>query len=90
MKEIPVFLALPILIFLVPRHLDGLELPFIREPRIARKALESEDPFVHIREADRQRIYFGIFFRQPDSNFLRIVPIERLRHSFPRLPQPMR
>src|ERR1700733_11945908 len=76
---------LAVLKFFVPGHLDGLELSFVRQFRVACESWKLDNPFIHIGEAYRQRVDAGMFFRQLDADFLGVVPIKRVRHSSPLL-----
>src|SRR5215472_5475830 len=73
--------ALTVLIFLVPGHLDGFKLRFVRPGGIACKAGQLDDPFVHVREAHRQRIGVRILVRQRNGYVFKIVPSERWWHA---------
>src|SRR6267142_656147 len=73
-------LALAVQEFLVPGHLDGFELGFIGGRGIAGKAGEFSDPFVHVGEADRQRIGVRMFVGQSDGYVFKIVPTKCRRH----------
>src|SRR5215471_19548306 len=66
--------ALTVLIFLVPGHLDGFELRFVRRGGITRETNELRDPFVHVREAHGQRIGVRILVCQRNRNVFKIVP----------------
>src|SRR5215471_2156708 len=73
--------ALTVLIFLVPGHLDGFELRFVRPGGIARKAGQLDDPFVHVREAHRKRIGVREFVGQSDGDVFKVVPAKCRRHA---------
>src|SRR6266481_9105360 len=73
-------LALAVQEFLVPGHLDGFELGFIGGCGVAGKTGEFGDPFVHVGEADRQRIGVRVFVGQSDGYIFKIVPTECWRH----------
>src|SRR5271156_1694258 len=71
--------------FFVPGHLNGFQLSFVRQLRVAGKSGQLDDPFVHVREAHGQRVHARMFFGELDADFLGVVPIKRLRHSVPLL-----
>src|SRR5580704_10743925 len=73
-------LSLAVLEFLVPCHLNGFELGFVGGLRIARKAGELDDPFVHVGEADGERIDVGMFVGESDGDVVQIVPVECCGH----------
>jgi len=60
--------ALAILKFLVPGHLNRFQLGFIGFLRIAGETGELGDPFVHVREADGERISIRKFVVQRDGD----------------------
>ena len=69
-------LTLAVQEFLVPGHLDGFELGFIGGRGVAGKTGEFGDPFVHVGEADRQRIGVREFVGEADSDVFEIFPTE--------------
>src|SRR5947208_15245882 len=73
-------LGLAVLEFLVPGHLDGFELGFVGGGGIAGEARELRDPFVHVREANGERIDVREFVGQADADIIEIVPAEGWRH----------
>src|SRR5882672_7499843 len=78
--ELVAGLALTVQEFLVPSHLDGFELRFVGGRGVAGKAGEFGDPFVHVGEADRQRIGVRMFVGQSDGYIFKTVPTECWRH----------
>src|SRR6476661_11255167 len=79
-KSGPFGLALAVLKFFVPGHLDGFELGFVGGGGVAGKVGELDDPFVHVREADGERIGVGIFIAQRDGDVFDSLPTEFWRH----------
>src|SRR6266852_2983348 len=75
-------LALAVLEFFVPGHLDGFELGFVGGGGIAGEAGEFGDPFVHVSEADSERISVREFVRKCDGDVFEIVPSESWRHAW--------
>src|SRR6266446_363202 len=73
-------LALAVQEFLVPGHLDGFELGFVGGRGVAGKTGEFGDPFVHVGEADGERIGVREFVCESDSDVFEIVPTECWRH----------
>jgi hypothetical protein len=72
--------TLAILKFFVPGHLNRFELGFVGFLRIAGKAGELRDPFVHVRESDGERIGAREFVAQRDGDVFDGVPIKSWRH----------
>ena len=75
-------LALAVLKFFLPSHLDGFELGFVGGGGVAGEAGEFGDPFVHIGEADSEGIGVGKFVRQADGDVFDLVPAECWRHAW--------
>src|SRR6266850_738176 len=73
-------LALAVQEFLVPGHLDGFELGFVGGRGVAGKAGEFRDPFVHVGEADGQRIGVREFVGEADGDVFDIFPTKCWRH----------
>src|SRR5882762_2344309 len=73
-------LALAVAKFFVPGHLDGFELGFVGGGRVAGKAGELGDPFVHVGEADGEGIGVRIFVSEGDGDVFEIVPTECRGH----------
>src|SRR5229473_165541 len=73
-------LSLAVLELFVPGHLDGFELGFVGGGRVAGEAGEFGDPFVHVGEADGERVGFWEFVGQADGDIFEIVPTECRRH----------
>src|ERR1700682_4414734 len=73
-------LGLAVQEFLVPGHLDSFELGFVGGRGVAGKTGEFGDPFVHVGEADGQRIGVREFVRKADSNVFEIFPTKCWRH----------
>ena len=65
---------------LVPGHLNGLELSFIRFLGIVLELRQLRDIAVQIGVTDGKRIGVGMFFRQKDANVFGIVPGQVFRH----------
>src|SRR5262245_15091700 len=72
---------LTVLELLVPRHLNGLELRFVRRFGIVVEIVERHDALTKIGEPDRQRIDARIFFHQGDANVFRIGPLHQTTSS---------
>src|SRR5919204_1299541 len=75
-RKIPVeaMSVLGVLPFLVPRHLDRLELRLVRRLRIVVEPVETDDSFAEIGEAKRQRIDGRKLFRERDADVFRVGP----------------
>src|SRR6266478_1627438 len=73
-------LALAVLEFFVPGHLDGFEFGFVGGGGVAGEAGEFGDPFVHVRKPDSEWIGVRKFVRQADGNVFEIVPPESRWH----------
>src|SRR5262249_51943519 len=64
--------------FLVPGHLNGLELGLVRRLRVVVEPLEAQDAFAEIREATRQRIEVRIFLQQGHADVFSVLPFHRV------------
>src|SRR5579863_6107481 len=69
-------LFLPFLPLVVPRHLNGLKLAFVRFLRIVAEVFELRNPFVHLREPHFQRIDIRMCFVERKSDIFGLVPSE--------------
>jgi hypothetical protein len=77
------WLLLAIFPLFVPGHLDGFELALVGFLRIAGETGEFRNPFVHVREADRERIHIRKLVGQADGDVVEIVPVESVWHARP-------
>ena len=71
-----------VLKFFVPGHLDGFEFAFVGGLGVAGETGELGDPFVHVGEADGERIGVGIFVGQRDGDVFDIGPNRMLAACF--------
>src|SRR5207247_6310266 len=60
--------------FLVPRHLNRLEGPFVRLLRIVCKVWQFADGFVHVGEPYGQRVHFAELLEQQLADRARVLP----------------
>src|SRR5579862_2123445 len=82
---------LPVLVFLVPRHLDRFELRLVRSLRIVAESLEGHHALAQIGKTDGQRIDAGKLLGQRDADVFGIGPLHgvtscglrSLRSDFP-------
>src|SRR5437879_24726 len=68
--------------FFVPRHLDRLELRFVRRLRVVVEALEGHDALTQIGESDRERIHAGKFLGKCNADVFGVGPLHRATSSF--------
>src|SRR5262245_22158561 len=68
--------AVFVLPFLEPRHLNGFEDFLIRPVRLTLEVFQIKDPFVHVSESHGQRIQRVIFFKQQFGNFPIVSPLQ--------------
>ena len=70
-----------VLEFLVPRHLNGLELRLVRRLRIVVEALEREHAFAQVGEPQRQRIDPRKLLDERDRDIFGVSPLHGLTSS---------
>ena len=63
-----------VLEFLMPSHLDGFELAFVRGSGITLEIRQFSYVAVQIGEADGERINLGMSLREQDADVLGVVP----------------
>src|SRR5260370_36290800 len=73
-----VALFLVFLPLLVPGHLDGFELAFVRLGRIVAEIVELGDPLVQVGEAHLERILLGKLVIESHGDVFRLVPGDSL------------
>ena len=73
--------TLAILEFFVPGHLNRFKLGFVGSLRIAGEAGKLRDPFVHVREANGERIGVREFVAECDGDVFDGIPIKSGWHS---------
>src|SRR5712691_7156630 len=64
-----------VLPFLVPGHLDGLELRLVRRFRVVVEPVELKDPLAQVRESYGKRVELGKLFIQCDADVLGVGPL---------------
>src|SRR5215510_14361123 len=71
-----------VLIFLVPCHLNGFELAFVRLLRIVFELRQFGYEPMQVGEANGERIGVGMLLRQRDSDVFGVIPSQVFRHGF--------
>src|SRR5712692_9247201 len=66
----------------MPRHLDCFQLGFVRLGGIVFEVGERDHVFVEVGETNRERVDFGMDFREQNPDVFRIAPGKFFRHEW--------